>query len=144
QVQALFLARLCFYWIEFTIQNAFGLLQLVEKVWTNGQQICSRQADDLIHIPKTCPHHLGLVAVFLVVVVDAGDGRNAGILVRGNLRAAMLFLVPIVNTTDERRNQRYPGFGARYGLGEAEEQRQIAVDAFLLKKLSCLNTLPGA
>src|SRR5208283_4679252 len=51
---------------------------------------------------------------------------------------------PIVNPADERRNQGYPGFGARNGLGEAKEQCQIAVDAFLLKKLGCANSLPGA
>src|SRR5271157_1019903 len=39
QMQALFLARLRFSRIELTFQNAFGLLQLVKKLWTNGEQI---------------------------------------------------------------------------------------------------------
>ena len=76
-------------------------------------------------------------------MVDTRDRRDARILIGGNLRAPFL-LIPIVNSTDERRNQGYSGFGARHSLGEAEEKRQIAVNAFFLKKLGCPNALPGA
>ena len=72
------------------------------------------------------------------------DRRDAGILVGWNLRAAVLFLVPIVNAADERRNQSHSGFGARDRLGEAEEQCQIAVDSFLLQPLGRPDALPGA
>jgi len=83
---------------------------------------------------------LRLVTVFFVVIVDTRDRRDARILIGGNLRAPFL-LIPIVNSTDERRNQGYSGFGARHSLGEAEEKRQIAVNAFFLKKLGCPNAL---
>ena len=42
-------------------------------------------------------------------------------------RAALL-LVPVVDPADERRDQRHAGLGARHRLGEAEQQRQVAVD----------------
>src|SRR5208337_5097390 len=81
---------------------------------------------------------------FLVVIVDASDGRNAGILVRWNLRTAALFLVPVVNAANERRNQGYCSFSTRDRLGKTEQKCEIAVDAFLLKKFGCPDALPRA
>src|SRR6266446_456006 len=120
QVEPFFFIPLRFRRIQFPVQSSFRLLQLVKKFGTDGQQIASGQADDLIHIPEACPHHLRLVSVFLVIVVDASDRRNAGIFIRRNLFASALLLIPIVNAADERRNQGYSGFGARHGLGKAE------------------------
>src|SRR6266702_1134542 len=144
QMEALFLAGLRFHRIEFTIQRSLGLLQLVKKLRTDREQIASGQSDDLVHIPEAGAHHLRFVAVFLVVIVDASDGPNAGILVRGNLLAPSLLLIPVVDTADKRRNQGDSSLGTRDCLREAEKKRQIAVDAFLLQKLGRTNALPGA
>src|SRR6266481_5631955 len=81
QVQAFILACFRVNRIEATNQRAFRFFQLVEKVRTDGEQIAAGQADDLIHISETGAHYLSFVTEFLVVVVDAGDGRNARILV---------------------------------------------------------------
>ena len=116
--------------IELALHDSLGLLQLVEEFGTDGEQVRSGQADNLIHVAEARAHHLSLVAEFLVVVVNAGYGRDAGVLVGWNLRAAVLLFVPIVNTADEGRDQSHSRFGARNRLGEAEEQSQIAVDAF--------------
>src|SRR5260370_35324261 len=106
--------------MEVWVQSGLRVLYLVQKFGTDGEQIASGQAEDVVHIAETCPHHLGLVSVFLVVIVDASDGRNAGVLVRRNLSASVLLLIPIVNTADERRNQGYSGFCARHAFGKAE------------------------
>ena len=114
------------------------------KFGTDGEQVRSGQADNLIDIAEAGAHHLSLVAKFLVVVVNAGYGCDAGVLVGWNLRAAMLLFVPIVNTADEGRDQSHSRFGARNRLGEAEEQSQIAVDAFSFQPLGGANALPSA
>src|SRR5215469_1273995 len=144
EVQPLFLASLRRDRIEFTLEYPCGLFQLFEQLGTDREQIRSSEVHDLIHIAKAGPHHLRLIAEFFVVIVNACDGSDARILIRRNLGTAMLFLIPIVDAANEGRNQRYFGFGARDRLGEAEQKRQIAVDAFFLENLSCPNTLPGA
>jgi hypothetical protein len=53
--------------------------------------------DNLICVSETRAHHLSLISVFLIVVVDADDRRNSRILVGRDLRAIVLFLMPIVN-----------------------------------------------
>src|SRR5215469_963593 len=142
QVEAFFLAAFRDCRIELTIQRSLGLLELVKEVWADGEQVASGQADNLVHIPEAGAHHLGLVAVFLVVVVDARDGRNAGILVCRNLRTALLFLIPVVDAADERRDQRNPSLGACDGLGEAEQKCEVAVNAFLLQYFGRPDALP--
>ena len=42
----------------------------------------SGQPDNLIHVSETRTHHLRLISVFLIVVVNPHDRRNAWILVR--------------------------------------------------------------
>ena len=99
------LARLRLRGIELAFQSALGFFQLVQQLGTDGEQVASGQALDLIHVAETRSHYLGLVAVLLVVVINAGYGRDPGILVGGNLLAAAFLLVPIVNTSDKGRNQ---------------------------------------
>src|SRR6516164_7531611 len=108
------------------------------------EQVGSSEADNLIHIAETGPHHLRFIPKFLVVIVNARDGGDAGILILRNLTTAVLFFIPIVNAADEGRNQRYLGFSARDRLGEAEKKCQIAVGAFILEDLGCPNALPRA
>ena len=125
-------------------KSSLGLLQLVEEVRADGEQVRSGQADNLVHVAEARAHHLSLVAKFLVVVVNAGHGCDAGVLVGWNLRAAVLLFVPVVNTADEGRDQSHSRFGARDRLGEAEEQSQIAVDAFFFEPLGGADAFPGA
>ena len=108
--------------IEFALHRALSLLQLIEQFGADGQQVRSREPNDLIHVAEARSHDLGLVTVFLVVVVNARDRGNAGILVRWDLLAAPLLLIPVVNAADEGRDQGYSGFGASNGLSEAEKQ----------------------
>ena len=119
------------------------LPQLLQQLGADRQQIAAGELRDLRHPPEAGAHHLGLVAVLLEVVVDARHRLHAGIVVLGNLGAAFL-PVPVVDPADERRDQRHPGFGARHRLREAEEQRQVAVDALAFQLLGGLDALPGA
>src|SRR5580704_6399932 len=91
-------------WIKSAIDHAVVLLQLVQEIRTDGQQVRSSQTDDLIQVPEAGAHHLSFVAELLVVVVNTRDRDHAGILVVGNVLAAVL-LVPIVNAADEGGNQ---------------------------------------
>src|SRR5215469_8404233 len=102
QVQAFIFVGFRVNRIEATDYRAFHFFQLFQKVRTDGKQIAAGQADDLIHISETGAHYLGFVTEFLVVVVDAGDGRNPRILVWGDLRSTVLLLVPIVDAAYER------------------------------------------
>jgi hypothetical protein len=56
---------------------------------------------------------------------------------------AGVFLVPVEDAADEGRNEGDAGLGRRDGLVQAEEQRQVAVDAFLLQDFGGADALPG-
>ena len=56
---------------------------------------------------------------------------------------AGVLLVPVEDASDEGRNERDAGVGRRDGLVQAEEQRKVAVDAFLLKDFGGADALPG-
>ena len=56
---------------------------------------------------------------------------------------ARVFLVPVENAAHEGRDERDAGLGRRNGLVQAEEQREVAVDAFLLKDFSGADAFPG-
>ncbi len=81
---------------------------------------------------KLAPMTDRLVAEFLVVVVDLGHGVDAGI-VGGSVVLAGVLLVPVEDAADERRDQGDLGLGAGDRLVQAEEQRQIAVDALFFE-----------
>ena len=102
------------------------------------------RCDDLLDLAEARPHDLGLVAELLEVVVDPRHRRDARVLVGGDVRDAAFLLVPVVDAADERRDQRDPGLGAGDRLGEAEQQRQVAVDALVLELLGGPDALPGA
>ena len=67
---------------------------------------------------------------------------DAGIVGAGVVLAGVL-LVPVEDAADEGRDQRDLGLGAGDGLVQAEEQGQVAVDAFLFELLGGLDALPG-
>ena len=56
---------------------------------------------------------------------------------------ARVLLVPVENAADEGRDERDARFGAGDRLVQAEEQRQVAVDAFLLEHLGGADAFPG-
>ena len=93
---------------------------------------------------KTRSHDFRFISVFPIVVVDAPDGCNSWILVGRNLRAAAFFLIPVINATDKRGDQRHTGFGARHSLRKAEQERQLALNALFLENFGRPYTLPGA
>ena len=51
--------------------------------------------------------------------------------------------VPVENAADEGRDQKHAGLRAGLGLGLGEQEREIAVDAFLLEDLRGADALPG-
>src|SRR5690606_6810451 len=79
---------------------------------------------------------------FLVVRVDFLDGLDAWIFGAGVLLAGF-FLVPIINATDERRDQLDTGVGARDRLGQGKEESQVAMYTLLFESFSGTDSLPG-
>ena len=51
--------------------------------------------------------------------------------------------VPVENAADEGRDQEDAGLGAGHGLGSAEQQREVAVDALVLEHLGGADAFPG-
>src|SRR5208283_2807068 len=80
----------------------------------------------------------------LEVVVNPRHRRDARILVGRNVLDAALLAIPVVNPPDERRDERHARLGAGDGLGEAEEQRQVAVNTFALQLCGGPDSFPGA
>ena len=146
RIQGELIARGCLrgFRIELPFQFSLGLLQSVEKVRADGEQVRSGQAHNLVHVAEAGTHHLSREARSLVVVVNADHGRDAGVLVRRELRAAVLLSVPVADTADEWRDESHSRVGAPDRLGKAEEQSQMAVNPLLLQPPGCTNTVLGA
>ena len=99
-------------------------------------------SSDLAGVAEAGSHDHGLVAELLVVVVDGGDGLDAGVVCAGVVLAGVL-LVPVEDAADEGGDEGDLGFGAGDGLVEAEEQGHVAVDALFFEDLGGLDALPG-
>src|SRR5262249_20686458 len=108
------------------------------------QQVTTREANNLIHLAETRAHDLRLVVELLEVVVNPRHRRDPGVLVGGNVLAPTLLPIPVVYSPDGRRGDRHAGRGAADGLGEAEEQRQVAVDPFAFQLFGGPDAFPGA
>ena len=106
--------------------------ELAEELGSDGEEVAAGEFDDLADVAEAGAHDHGLVAEILVVVVDRGDGLDAGVIGAGVVLAGVL-LVPVEDAADEGRDQRDLGFGAGDGLVQAEEEGHVAVDAFLLE-----------
>src|SRR3954447_18242927 len=103
------------------VQFSLALGKFLEKLRTDCQQIASSEPDDLIRVSEACTHHLSLVTIPLVVVVNARDRSHTGILVRRNVCSLLLF-IPVIDSAYKRRDQRDACLRACYGLREAEEK----------------------
>ena len=54
-----------------------------------------------------------------------------------------MLLIPVVDAAHKGRDEKDARFGARPGLSEREQQRQVAVYTALLQLFGSANALPG-
>ena len=118
-----------------------GRFELAQQLRRDGEQVAAGELGDFADVAEAGAHDDGLVAEFLEVVVDARDRLHAGIVGALEILAGVL-LVPVEDAADEGRDERDAGVGGGDGLMEAEEQRQVAVDAFLLQDLGGADAFP--
>lgn len=79
----------------------------------------------------------------LIVVEDGLHALDTGVLL-GRVIPLHSSLVPVKDTTDERRDQVGTGLGRSDGLDDGEHEGEVAVDAMLrLEFTSGLDTFPG-
>ncbi len=78
----------------------------------------------------------------LVVVVDAADRLHTGVF-GALVVAALVLLVPVVDTAHERGDQEHARFGAGHRLGEGEQQGEVGLDAGLFQLLGGADAFPG-
>ena len=116
---------------------------MVHQGRRNGEQVATRQFDDLVDVAEAGAHHLGAIAIGLEVIEDLGHGDHARILRAGIALTARALLVPIKDAPHERGNQRDTGLGTGHRLGETEQQGEIAMNAILLETLGGADPLPG-
>lgn len=113
-----------------------------ENTHGNRQVITTSQLGDLANVTERGTHDNRVVAVLLVVIVDAADAQHTRVFLRGVILLGGR-LEPVEDATDERRDQERTGLGSGNGLDNAEHESQIAVDAVLrLEYVSGLDTLP--
>jgi hypothetical protein len=146
--------------IELLGNGLCGVVQLLEKVglyvvsihtwsaglykstYSNGEVVASSELSNLANGAERSTHDDGLVAVLLVVVEDAADGLDTGVLLLGVLLLGRS-LVPVKNAADEGGDEESAGLSSGNSLDEREHQSQVGVDAVIpLEDLGGLDTLP--
>ena len=128
--------------VEFGGDGVGGGLEFAEETGGDGEQVAASEFGDLPFVAEAGAHDLGGVAEVLVVVVDLGDRLDAGVFGSGVVFAGALF-VPVEDAADEGGDQFDAAFSAGDGLGEGEEEGQVAVDAFFLEDFSGFDAFPG-
>ena len=108
----------------------------------NRQQIAPGKGFDFVSVAETRAHHDGLVAVFLVIAVNAAHRFHARIIIWRVAGYAFFRLVPIENPPDKRGNQIDARLRARHRLREAEQQRHVAANPLLSQRVCGLNPFP--
>ena len=108
----------------------------------DGQEVGAGEFLDFADIAEAGAHDFGVVAELLVVGVDFFHGEHAGVLGGGVILAGAL-LVPVHDAADEGGDELGLGLGAGDGLGQREEQGEIAVDAFALEDFGGADAFPG-
>ena len=133
--------------VERARERLVARLQRGEQFGADRQQVAAGQGADLAQVAKARAHHFGVDAELLVVGIDLGHRSHAGIVrtgVGGLVPAAAgRLLVPVVDAADEGRDQSNPRFAASHRLAQREQQRQVAMDAFVLENARRLDALPG-
>ncbi len=129
-------------WRQLALQLAFIRRQLLQQVRADGQAVTAGQLFNLAEVTEARAHHHSLVAIGLVVVVDARHRLHARVIGTGVVVAVGL-LVPVVDTAHERRNQEHPSLGTGHGLGKREQQRQVGLNAFFFQLLRRADAFPG-
>lgn len=113
------------------------------KSYGDGQVVTASELSDLSSVSERSTHDNGLVAVLLVVVEDALDGGDTGVLLLGVLLLCA-GLEPVKDAADEGGDEEGTGLGGSDGLGKGEHESQVAVDAVVtLEDLGGLDALPG-
>ena len=103
-----------------------------------------RQRKEGTHVAERSSHHDRLVAVDLVVVVDLLNAHDSGVGGTIVLALRLLGLVPVEDTADEGGDEGDTSLGAGDGLGEAEEEGEVAVDLVVALELAGgLDSLPS-
>ena len=115
---------------------------LYKSTYSNGEVVTSSELSNLANGAERSTHDDGLVAVLLVVVEDAADGLDTGVLLLGVLLLGCS-LVPVKDAADEGGNEEGAGLSSSDSLDEREHQGQVGVDAVIpLENLGSLDTLP--
>lgn len=100
--------------IDLRLSGAVG--QLFEQLWAYGKQVTSTQSLHLVHIAERGAHHLGLVAVLFVVVVDSAHALHARIVEQVELFLTLVLDIPVVDSAHKRRDQSHTSFSTRHSL----------------------------
>lgn len=127
--------------LDFGVARGFGRkfhfdflvrgVEFLEKSRADGEQVAAGQFTDLPSVSERRAHDDGFEVELLVVVVNTCDRHDSGISCADILNARVVLLIPVEDSAHERRDQSYTSFGARDGLSEAEQQRQVAVNVVL-------------
>ena len=113
------------------------------ETYRDGQVVAAGKLSDLASVAERGTHDNSLVAKLLVVVIDALDRGDIGVVLLGVL-LLLLGLVPVEDAADEGRDEEGTGLSGSNGLGQREHEGQVAVDAVVaLEDLGSLDTLPG-
>lgn len=129
--------------VEFLGEGGRTFFELFKEAGSDGEKVAAGKFGDFVFVAEGGAHNLGGVSKFFIVVVDLGDGDNAGVVMGGVRGYSFAFLVPVEDAADERGDEGGFGFCAGNGLGEAEKEGHIAMDPFFLKFLGGDDPFPG-
>lgn len=129
-------------WAELTGEGFGVFLEFLEEIGADGEEVAAGEFADFPDVAEAGPHDFGSVAEFLVIVVDRANGEDAGVFGGGEVFAGG-FLMPVENASDEGRDELDFALGAGDGLGEGEEEGEVAVDAVFLKDFCGTDAFPG-
>ena len=104
----------------------------------------NRQRSTGTYVTERGTHDDSLVSMLLVVVVDLADRLNTRVLLILVGGSGLVFLVPVQNTANKRRDESDTSLGTSNSLAETEQESEIAVDPIVtLEFTGSLDTLPG-
>jgi hypothetical protein len=114
----------------------------MKATYSNGEVVAASELGDLADGAERSAHDNGLVAELLVVVEDAADRLDTGVLLLGVLLLGSS-LVPVKDATNEGGDEESVRLSSGNSLDKREHESQVAVDAMVpLEDLGSLDTLP--